>query len=118
MSTSEQHAGIVTCPACELHISVSEPNEAIEIYRRHKRVTGHEIRWERTALGVTAASTETESVLTDLDDADSAGVPIGVLTAALSTRGVPISEVLDDIYDLRMNGKIHEPSDDHFRVIS
>lgn len=105
------------CSTCELYIPVTEPNEAIEIYRRHTRVTGHEVDWERTALSVTAASTDTESTLRDLGATFSDGVPIGVLTAALSTQGVPISEVLDDVYNLRMEGRVYEPSDDHFRVL-
>lgn len=116
MSQSESHVGVVACPACELHVAVTDPNEAIEVYRRHERVTGHEIEWERTALGVTAASTDVESVLEELDGAFPEGVPIGVLTAALSARGVPISEVLDEVYDLRMEGEVYEPSDDHVCV--
>lgn len=117
MSESDSHAGIVACRRCELHISVTDPNEAVEIYRRHERVTGHEVDWERTAIDVTASSTDTESVLRDLDDRFPDGIPVGVLTAALSARGVPISTVLDELYDLRMDGKIYEPVDDHFRVL-
>jgi len=117
MTTSDPHAGVVTCPVCELHISVTKPNEAVEAYRRHNRVTGHEIEWERTALGVTAPSTDTETALTALDKGDPEGVPVGVLTAALSHSGVPISEVLEDLYALRMRGAIYEPSEDHFRVL-
>lgn len=115
MSASDKHAGVVTCPICELHLQVAEPNEAIEIYRRHRSVTNHEIGWERTALGVTVASTDTESALEALDDEYSDGVPVGVLSAALSAQGVSISEVLDDIYSLRMDGIVYEPRDDHFR---
>ncbi|WP_435185586.1 hypothetical protein [Halobellus sp. EA9] len=80
-------------------------------------MTGHEVDWERTAIGITAASTELEEVLRDLDEADSEGVSAGVLTAALSARGVSISEVLDELYDLRMDGRIHEPTDDHYSVL-
>jgi hypothetical protein len=117
MSTNESHAGVVTCPACELHILVTDPNEAIEIYRRHKRVTDHEVEWERTSLNVTTSSTDTETVLTELADEYSEGVPIGVLSAALSAKGLAISEVLDELYSMRMEGKIYEPQEDHFLVL-
>jgi len=117
MSGREPHAGVVTCPTCELHVRVAEPNEAIEVYRRHSRVTGHDVVWERVALDVTAASADVESALADLDDGRSGGVPIGVLAAALSARGVPIADVLDELYELRMQGAIYEPTDDHVRVL-
>lgn len=117
MSTNESHAGVVVCSACELHVPVTDPNEAIEIFRRHKRVTGHEIEWERTALGVTASSPDTESTLTELTDTYPEGVPVGVLSAALSAHGVSIGDVLDELYALRMDGKIYEPIDDHFLVL-
>lgn len=117
MSTSESHAGVVTCSACELHIPVTEPNEAVEIYRRHKKVTNHNVEWERTALSAPTQSTDIEVVLTSLADTYSEGVPVGVLTAVLSTRDVSISEVLNELYSLRMEGRIYEPLDDHFLVL-
>lgn len=117
MSESDSHVGVVACPMCELYRSVSDPNEAIGIYRRHNRVTGHEIDWERTSLDVEASSTDIESVLQHLDSTFSKGVSIGVLTAALSTEGVSIGEVLDELYNLRMEGRVYEPSDGHFRVL-
>lgn len=117
MSTNGSHAGVVACSACELHVPVTDPNEAIEIYRRHRSVTDHEIEWERTALNVTVSSTDVETVLGDLADTYPEGVPVGVLTAVLSTRGVSIGEVLDGLYDLRMDGRIYEPVDDHFLVL-
>jgi len=117
MSGSDSHAGIVACPTCELYISVTDPNEAVEIHRRHRRVTGHEVDWERTAIDVSAPSTDTESVLQALDDTFPEGVPVGVLTVALSARGVSIGTVIDELYDLRMEGKIYEPSDDRYRVL-
>ncbi len=117
MSGSEPHAGVVTCPTCELHVRVAEPNDAIEVYRRHGRVTGHDVEWERVALDVTTTSADVGSALADLDDGRPEGVPIGVLAAALSPRGVPIADVLDGLYELRMEGAIYEPTDDHVRVL-
>lgn len=117
MSTNESHTGVITCSACELHIPITEPNEAITIYRRHKSVTGHEIEWERVAISTTAQSTDVETLLTDLAETYSDGVPIGVLTAVLSCQGVSISEVLEELYALRMEGRIYEPVDDHFLVL-
>ncbi|MFB6251967.1 MAG: hypothetical protein ABEI27_09850 [Halobellus sp.] len=80
-------------------------------------MTSHEIDWERTAINFTASSAETESVLLNLEDRFPEGVPVGILTAALHDQGVSISEVLEDLYDLRMNGEIYEPIDDHYRVL-
>ena len=117
MSGDDSHAGVVTCPACELHLAVEEPNEAVEIHRRHGRVTGHEVEWERTALTDTAPSTDVESVLAALDEEYDEGVPVGVLTATMSTRGVTIGAVLDELYSLRMEGAIYEPLDDHFSML-
>ena len=117
MSSSESHAGVVTCSTCELHVTVTEPNEAVEVYRRHESVTGHEIEWERTALSATTRSTDVETLLTDLAATYPEGVPIGVLTAVVSSHGVSIGEVLDELYSLRMDGRVYEPLDDHFLVL-
>lgn len=116
MAESEPYAGIVTCPTCDLHVQITDPNEAIELYRRHNRVTGHDVEWERVALDVTASSADVESALAGLEGEHPEGVPVGVLAAAMSSRGVAIADVLDAIYDLRMEGAIYEPSDDHVRV--
>lgn len=117
MSGDDSHAGVVTCPACDLHLAVTEPNEAVEVFRRHERVTGHEIEWERTTLTDTAPSADVESVLAGLDEEYAEGVPVGVLTATMSTREVSIGVVLDELYSLRMEGAIYEPLDDHFSVL-
>jgi hypothetical protein len=117
MPGSDPHAGIVTCPTCDLHVQVTDPNEAIELYRRHNRVTGHDVEWERVALDVTASSANVESALADLEHQYSEGVPVGVLAAAVSHHGVAIADVVDGLYDLRMEGAIYEPADDHFRVL-
>jgi hypothetical protein len=117
MSESESDAGVITCPTCDLHVQVTDPNEAIELYRRHTRVTGHDIEWERVALDETASSAEVKSALADLEDGYSEGVPIGVLAAAVAPHGVAIADVLDGLYDLRMEGAIYEPVDDHVRVL-
>lgn len=117
MSEPEPHAGVVTCPTCDLTVRITDPNEAIDCYRRHSRVTGHDVEWERVALDVTASSADVESALADLEDGYAEGVPIGVLAAALSARGVTIADVLDGLYELRMEGAIYEPVDDHVRVL-
>ena len=117
MSESKPYAGAVTCPTCDLHVQVTDPNEAIELYRRHSRVTGHDIEWERVSLDVTASAADIESALADLEDEHAGAVPVGVLAAAVSPHGVAIADVLDGLYDLRMEGAIYEPADDHFRVL-
>ena len=117
MPGSDPHAGVVTCPTCDLHVRITDPNEAVELYRRHSRVTGHDVEWERVALDVTASAADIESALADLESRHPEGVPIGVLAAALSAQGVNIADVLDGLYDLRMEGAIYEPTDDHVRVL-
>ncbi|MBP2252391.1 hypothetical protein J2754_002737 [Halarchaeum solikamskense] len=111
------HAGAITCAACDFHAVITEPNDAIERYRRHRSVTGHAIKWEQTALGVGLDTNDIETALDALGDEYPDGVPLGVLTAALSEQGVTIETTLDAIYDLRMEGAIYEPRDDHVLVV-
>lgn len=113
----QPHVGVVSCPTCGLNATVTDPNGAIDRYRRHHSVTGHALKWERTALGTAVETTNVESALDTLGDEYAEGVPIGVLTAALTERNVTIEETLQTIYDLRMEGAIYEPRDDHFLVV-
>lgn len=44
------------------------------------------------------------------------GVPIGVVTAVASERGLTIGETSATIRDRRMAGELYEPRNDHLRV--
>lgn len=117
MAAQEPHAGVVTCAACDLHTAVDEPNDAIDLYRRHAGVTGHDVEWERVAVGDAVAAADVKDALVELGDDYPEGVPLGVLTAALSEQGVTIAETLDALYDLRMSGEIYEPRDEHVLAV-
>ncbi|GGC65455.1 hypothetical protein [Haloferax sulfurifontis] len=110
-------AGVVTCPACDLHVSVSEPNEAVELYRRHANVTGHDVEWERVAFDAEAESDDVKEALIELGEDHPDGVALGRLAAALTDNGVAIGETLDAVRDLRMSGEIYEPRDDHVLAV-
>ncbi|AKU09211.1 MULTISPECIES: hypothetical protein [Haloferax] len=110
-------AGVVTCPACDLHVSVSEPNEAVELYRRHANVTGHDVEWERVAFDAEAESDDVKEALIELGEDHPDGVALGRLAAALTDNGVAIGETLDAVRDLRMSGEIYEPQDDYVLAV-
>lgn len=116
MSRQESSVGTVVCPVCDLRLTVATPNEAIELYRRHVRITGHDIEWERTTLNATAESIDVESTLKTLSSDHADGVSLGLLTVALADRDITIAETLNAVYDLRMKGAVYEPRDDHLLV--
>ncbi|ADE01505.1 hypothetical protein [Haloferax volcanii] len=111
------HAGVVTCPACDLHVSVTEPNDAVDLYRRHANVTGHDVEWERVAFDVDVESDGVKTALTELGEDHPDGVELGRLAAALADNGVAIGETLDAVRDLRMSGEIYEPQDDYVLAV-
>ena len=113
MSERQTRRFAVTCPTCGTREELDDPNEAVEMYRRHRSVTGHAIEWERADLDVDVPSGGVEATLRALGDRYDEGVPVGVLTAAMSERGVGIDETLDELYELRMAGQLYEPKDDH-----
>ncbi|ELZ96252.1 hypothetical protein [Haloferax sulfurifontis] len=110
-------AGVVTCPSCDLHVAVAEPNDAVELYRRHANVTGHDVEWERVAFGAEAESDDVKEALIELGEDHPDGVELGRLAAALTDNGVAIGETLDAVRDLRMSGEIYEPRDDHVLAV-
>ena len=113
MSTPKTLQFAVTCPTCGTREELDDPNEAVEMHRRHAGVTGHTIEWERTDLDVDVPAGGVEAVLRALCDRYEEGVPVGIVTAAMSERGVGIDETLDELYELRMAGQLYEPRDDH-----
>lgn len=87
------------------------------MYRRHASVTGHDLEWERADLDVAVPGGDVKTVLDELGDRYESGVPIGVLTAAMSEQDVSIAESLEEVYDLRMTGQLYEPRDDHLTTL-
>ncbi|MFC7007195.1 hypothetical protein [Halalkalicoccus salilacus] len=93
-------------------------NETGAFYRRHRLVTGHDVKWVRTDLDVPEATSETNpgGLIGELEDRFEGGVPIGVVAAAMGEWGHTIGETLAAIRELRMAGELYEPRDDHLRV--
>ncbi|MCL7418981.1 MAG: hypothetical protein M8354_14260, partial [Halalkalicoccus sp.] len=118
----ERGGSVVVCPDCELRKAIETPNEAVAFYRRHAAITGHDVDWERADVdgleAVTPESTDDDprAVIRTLEGRFPEGVPIGVVTAAASRRGATIGETVDAIRELRMDGELYEPRDDHLRV--
>lgn len=108
---------VVTCPKCETRTALTHPNEAVETFERHRGVTGHAMVWERADLGVETPVGDVARVLEELAEACDAAVPIGSVTAAMSEQGVTIAETLDELYELRMTGRLYEPRDDHVATV-
>lgn len=116
--TQQRHASVVTCPDCAVSKGISDPNEAVAFYRRHRSITGHDPEWDRADFPAleSVRSNDLTTVIGGLESRYSDGVPIGLVTAAMSDRHATIGETLEAIYDLRMRGELYEPLDDHLRV--
>ncbi|MFB6234452.1 MAG: hypothetical protein ABEH81_03680 [Halopenitus sp.] len=115
MSSQDQAPYVAVCPECDATRRTDEPNEVIDFYRRHYRVTGHDVEIDRADPDhdgdVTAK--DLKGVVRQLEDEYRNGVPIGVVAAAMHRRGLSVSETLDEIHDVRMGGGLYEPQDDH-----
>lgn len=106
----------VVCSDCGVRKRIEFENEAVAFYRRHRSVTGHDIEWELIDAVEQVASDDLRSIIDELQARFPDGVPIGVITVAMSERGATIGETLGDIRELRMGGELYEPRDDHLRV--
>ncbi len=113
-----QHEYIGRCPHCETAVPTDDPNDLVAFFRRHHRVTGHQILIEQSALDLD------ESVGQDVVDrvrrrqgAFDNGVPIGIVAVEMSAVGVGIGETLSRIHDQRLTGALYEPVDDHLRAL-
>ncbi|AGB39047.1 hypothetical protein [Natronococcus occultus] len=112
------------CPDCEVDLETDAPNEIVDFYRRHYRVTGHDVTFERIEPSLGEAVTEDvldevytlADVVAQLEDEYDDGVPIGAVAAAMSDRGRSIGETLEAAHEIRMNGALYEPRDDHLRA--
>lgn len=115
-----QHEGarlVVICPDCAVSMAIDDVNEAVAFYRRHRAVTGHDVEWERTELDdATVPGEDLRSVIAGLEARVEGDVPLGLVAVAMSERGLTIGETLEAVRELRMNGELYEPRDDHLRV--
>lgn len=112
---------VITCPDCAVHEEVDSPNDGVAFYRRHRSVTGHDLEWEPPdhddyrvvpSDGIVSVIGALEQLEQRLGDS----VPIGAVTVALGERGATIGETLEEIRELRMEGMLYEPRDDHLLV--
>lgn len=93
-------------------------NETVAFYRRHRLVTGHDVKWVRTDLDVPEATSETDpgGLIGERQGRFEDGVPIGVVAAAMGERGHTIGETMAAIRELWMADELYEPRDDHLYV--
>ncbi|WP_408960594.1 hypothetical protein [Natrinema sp. 74] len=115
MSTQDHAPYVAVCPECDVDLRTEAPNEIVEFYRRHYRVTGHDVEIERAQVDLAedVANDGLKDVVWQLQDRYENGVPFGVVAAVMSDHGVSIGETLDEIHDVRMTGGLYEPQDDH-----
>ena len=115
MSERQTRRLAVACPTCGTREELENPNEAVEMYERHRSITGHAIEWERADLDIDTPTGDVEAVVRALGDSYEEGIPVGVITAVMNEQEVGIDETLDELRELRMQGRLYEPKDDHLR---
>ncbi|RBI62406.1 hypothetical protein DMJ13_11095 [halophilic archaeon] len=119
MTNQTQAFYAVSCPECDVQMETDTPNEIVEMYRRHSSVTGHdvEIAQAETSFADDIDGDEIEPVIRQLQEQYRNGVPIGVVAAVMSDRGLSLAATLDEIHERRMDGGLYEPQDDHLGVV-
>lgn len=111
---------VVGCADCDVRETFTDPNEVVAFYRRHAAVTGHDVAVEQSPVddvpveGVDGDA-GVEAVVRALDERDDYGdgVPLGVVVAAMATRGYSVGQTLDAVESVRLTGGLYEPRDDH-----
>jgi hypothetical protein len=111
----EQAQYVAVCPECDVTRETDEPNEVVEFYRRHYRVTGHDIDLEDAEpdLHNDIDADGLKETIRQLEEQYENGVPIGAIAAVMKERGQSVGETLDEIHEIRMGGGLYEPQDDH-----
>jgi hypothetical protein len=97
----------------------TDANEVVAFYRRQRRTAGEDVEWtfaDHPAVAAAPEEGDLASVVRALDEHFENGVPVGIITAAMSKQGYTIGETMDAIHDLRMTGGLWEPRDDHLRA--
>lgn len=124
MSEQRHPPYAASCPDCDVDLESDAPNEIVDFYRRHYRVTGHDVAFTRIdpALGEAVDEDDLDEVYTladvvaQLEGEYDDGAPIGAVAAAMSERGTSLGETLEEVHEIRMNGALYEPRDDHLRA--
>jgi hypothetical protein len=115
--SQQQPPFAVWCPDCDAEKEATEPNEILTFYRRHHGLTGHEIEWKRADLDIAVPTdADLKTVISTLEEHFEDGVPIGAIVAATTEQGLSFEETMAAIYELRMEGGLYEPQDDHLRA--
>ncbi|WP_224336508.1 hypothetical protein [Haloprofundus halobius] len=118
MTQQRRAAFAVACSECEVLKEVDDPNEGVAFYRRHHALTGHDVEWERIDFDAgDVPSGDLKAVVRELERRYDGGVPVGVVTAAMSEQRASMRETLDGLRELRMNGELYEPRDDHLSAL-
>jgi hypothetical protein len=115
-SRTERDPFVVECPTCGVEKGVEAANEGLDFYRRHRKLTGHDVEWRRTTLDFDdplPTDEDLKTVMWALDERFEEGVPVGVVAAVRSEQGRSMERTLAEIEDLRMSGELYEPRDDH-----
>lgn len=115
MNSQDQAPYVVACPECDVTQQTDAPNEIVNFYRRHYRVTGHNVEIEHAELDLDDEITadDLKDAIHQLEEQHSNGVPIGVIAAVMNERGLSVKGTLDEIHEQRMGGGLYEPQDDH-----
>ncbi|SEQ77742.1 hypothetical protein [Natrinema salaciae] len=108
---------VAACEECGVETEIETANEIVAFYRRHHRQTGHDVVLTRAALVFEPPAGALETIVADLERRYEDGVPIGIVAAAMSERGVSVGETLAEIDDVRMTGSLYEPRDDHLAAV-
>ncbi|QLK24557.1 hypothetical protein HYG81_10510 [Natrinema zhouii] len=114
MTHQHQSAFAVACQECGVSVEPDSANEIVDFYRRHRRQTGHDVVLTHADLEFEPpAADDLVTVIAGLENHYENGVPIGIVAAAMSERGLSVGETLEEIYEVRMTGALYEPRDDH-----
>jgi len=115
MSSQDQAQYVAVCPECDVTRQTDTPNEVVEFYRRHYRVTGHDIDLQHAEpdLDEEVEGDDLKEIIRQLEEQYENGVPIGVIASVMNERGQTIEETLEGIHEIRMSGGLYEPQDDH-----
>ncbi|WP_424000342.1 hypothetical protein ACOZ4I_13405 [Haloarcula salina] len=101
-------------------IEASTANEVVAVYRRQQGLLDTDLEWvfaDHQAVSEAPDSDSLETVLQALDESFQNGVPLGILTAAMSKQGWTVGDTVAEVYDLRMEGALWEPRSDHLRPV-
>ena len=118
MSTRSDTTYSAVCSVCETGVRSDDANETIAFFRRHRRVTDHDIELDHDGVGVDVEITDADvlRVVRKLQSTYDSGVPVGIVAAVMDDHDCSIDETIAQIHARRMDGKLYEPVDDHLRA--